>query len=71
MTVLPLTPWSEAQDGLPKAFVSLTCSGYFRRKTRPADAKDGESYDPYDFSDAEEEMPQGDRAPCADQGLLF
>ncbi|XP_061050961.1 DNA replication licensing factor MCM3 [Eubalaena glacialis] len=29
-----------------------------RRKTRHSDAKDGDSYDPYDFSDTEEEMPQ-------------
>ena len=34
----------------------LDCYGYFRRKT---DAADGESYDPYDFSEAEKEMPQG------------
>lgn len=35
--------------------------GYFRRKTRHSDAKDGDSYDPYDFSDTEEEMPQGEK----------
>ncbi|XP_037699211.1 DNA replication licensing factor MCM3 [Choloepus didactylus] len=29
-----------------------------RRKTRLSDAKEGDSYDPYDFSDTEEEMPQ-------------
>ena len=36
--------------------------GYFRRKTRHSDAKDGDSYDPCDFSDTEEEMPQGEKA---------
>ncbi|KAM9666758.1 DNA replication licensing factor MCM3 isoform 2-T2 [Trichechus inunguis] len=29
-----------------------------RKKTRHSEAKDGDSYDPYDFSDTEEEMPQ-------------
>ena len=51
--------------GLPKAF--LNCSGYFRRKTRHhSDAKDGDSYDPYDFSDTEKEMPQGKRVSLSD-----
>ena len=40
--------------------LSLNCCGYSRRKTRHPDAKDGGSYDPYDFSDTEEEMPQGE-----------
>lgn len=44
--------------GLTKAFLFNYC-GYFRRKTRHSGAKDGESYDPYDFSDTEGEMPQG------------
>lgn len=43
----------------PKAFL-LTAMGVFRRKTRHSDAKDGDTYDPYDFSDTEEEMPQGE-----------
>lgn len=35
---------------------------YFRRRTHPSDAKEGDSYDPYDFTNTEEEMPQGERA---------
>ena len=35
----------------------LDCYVYFRRKT---DATAGESYDPYDFGEAEKEMPQGE-----------
>lgn len=35
----------------------LGCYGYFRRKT---DATDGESFDPYNFSEAEKETPQGE-----------
>lgn len=53
--------WSEVQDGAHQS-PSLNCCGHFRRKTRHSDAKDGDSYDPYDFSDTEEEMPQGKRA---------
>lgn len=45
------------QIGFPKAISGFDCCGYFRRKTH---AKDGESYDPYDFSEAEKEMPQGE-----------
>ncbi|XP_035553285.1 DNA replication licensing factor MCM3 isoform X2 [Vulpes vulpes] len=37
-----------------------------RRKTRHPDAKDGGSYDPYDFSDTEEEMPQVHTPKTAD-----
>ncbi|XP_068850324.1 DNA replication licensing factor MCM3 isoform X1 [Capricornis sumatraensis] len=29
-----------------------------RRRTSPSDAKEGDSYDPYDFTNTEEEMPQ-------------
>ncbi|XP_070312418.1 DNA replication licensing factor MCM3 isoform X2 [Odocoileus virginianus] len=29
-----------------------------RRRTHPSDAKEGDSYDPYDFTNTEEEMPQ-------------
>lgn len=43
-------------DRAPKLLFIL---GVFRRRTRRSDAKDGESYDPYDFSDTEKEMPQG------------
>lgn len=53
--------WSEVRDGAHQS-PSLYHCGYFRRKTRHSDAKDGDSYDPYDFSDTEEEMPQGERA---------
>lgn len=45
----------------------LDWSGYFRRKS---DATDGESYDPYDFSEAEKEMPQGERAVPHDPASL-
>lgn len=44
--------------GLAKAFL-FNCCGYCRRKTRHPGAEAGESYDPYDFSDTEGEMPQG------------
>lgn len=37
-----------------------------RRKTRHSGAKDGESYDPYDFSDTEGEMPQVHTPKTAD-----
>ncbi|XP_010972180.2 DNA replication licensing factor MCM3 isoform X2 [Camelus dromedarius] len=37
-----------------------------RRKTRHLDAKDGDSYDPYDFSDTEEDMPQVHTPKAAD-----
>ncbi|XP_044773250.1 DNA replication licensing factor MCM3 isoform X4 [Neomonachus schauinslandi] len=37
-----------------------------RRRTRHIDAKDGGSYDPYDFSDTEEEMPQVHTPKTAD-----
>nr|XP_006211600.2 DNA replication licensing factor MCM3 isoform X2 [Vicugna pacos] len=37
-----------------------------RRKTRHSDAKDGDSYDPYDFSDTEEDMPQVHTPKAAD-----
>ncbi|XP_004605910.1 DNA replication licensing factor MCM3 [Sorex araneus] len=37
-----------------------------RRRTRRSDAKDGESYDPYDFSDTEKEMPQVHTPKTAD-----
>ncbi|XP_077911374.1 DNA replication licensing factor MCM3 isoform X2 [Halichoerus grypus] len=37
-----------------------------RRRTRHTDAKDGGSYDPYDFSDTEEEMPQVHTPKTAD-----
>lgn len=37
-----------------------------RRKTRRSGAKDGESYDPYDFSDTEGEMPQVHTPKTAD-----
>lgn len=34
----------------------------FRRRICPSDAKEGDSYDPYDFTSTEEEMPQGEQA---------
>ncbi|XP_004628339.1 DNA replication licensing factor MCM3 [Octodon degus] len=37
-----------------------------RRKTRQPAAKDGDTYDPYDFSDTEEEMPQVHTPKAAD-----
>nr|XP_045722961.1 DNA replication licensing factor MCM3 [Mirounga angustirostris] len=37
-----------------------------RRRTHHTDAKDGGSYDPYDFSDTEEEMPQVHTPKTAD-----
>lgn len=37
---------------------SFNLCHFSRRKVDASGAKEGESYDPYDFSDTEEEMPQ-------------
>ncbi|OWK13374.1 MCM3 [Cervus elaphus hippelaphus] len=42
---------------LTRAFVPAALAGPTRR-THPSDAKEGDSYDPYDFTNTEEEMPQ-------------
>lgn len=43
--------------------LQLLSLSFIRRKTRSSDqaAVEGESHDPYDFSDTEEEMPAGER----------
>uniref|UniRef100_A0A667GNB2 DNA replication licensing factor MCM3 n=1 Tax=Lynx canadensis TaxID=61383 RepID=A0A667GNB2_LYNCA len=57
---------SETDDEEEKSQEDQAEEEEVRRKTRHSDAKDGGSYDPYDFSDTEEEMPQVHTPKTAD-----
>lgn len=57
--------------------ISTNVLFFNRRKTRSGDQEpvEGETYDPYDFSDTEEEMPEGEHTPfcslCKQAGGMY